>query len=104
MFNALLMGFVGLKWYILKSSGFIKVVPLGMIICSNFIILCNKKSCNNSSEMLGFRPCRFCASCNHAVSNGDEFSRKLSIVLFRCTPASCLSRNNVMVIGDLTQW
>jgi hypothetical protein len=97
------MSFVGLEWYVLKSSGFIKVLPLGMIICSNFIILCNRSFYNSLSEVLGFRPCIFCASFSHAISSGDGFSRKLSIVLFRWTSVSCLSRNNVMVIGDLTQ-
>jgi len=77
------MSFVGLEWYVLKSSGFIKVVPLGMVICSNFIILCNRSFCSSLSKVLGFRPCRFCASLNQAVSSGDEFNRKLSIVLFR---------------------
>ena len=56
MFNALLMSFVGLEWNILKSSGFIKIVPLGIIICSNFIILYDRSFCNNLSEALGFRP------------------------------------------------
>ena len=70
----------------------------------NVIILCNRSFCSSLSEVLGFRPCRFCASFIHAVSSGNEFNRKLSMVLFRCTPASCLSRNNVLVIGDLTQW
>ena len=74
-----------------------------MMICSNFIILCNKSFCNSLSDVLGFRPCKFCVSFIHAVSSGDEFNKKLSIVLFRWTPASCLSRNNVLVIGDLTQ-
>ncbi len=97
------MSFVGLEWYILNSSGFIKVVPLGMIICSNFIILCDRSFCNSLSEVLGFRPCRFCVSFNQAVSSGDGFNKKLSIVLFRWTPASCLSKNSVLVIGDLTQ-
>jgi hypothetical protein len=64
----------------LKSSGFIKVVPLGIIICSKFIMLCIRSFCSNLSEVLGFRPCRFCASFNHAVSSGDGFNRKLSIV------------------------
>ena len=50
MFNALLMSFVGLEWYILNSSGSIKVVPLGMIICYSFIILCNRSFCNSLSE------------------------------------------------------
>jgi hypothetical protein len=86
------MSFVGLEWYILKSSGLIKVVPLGMTICSNLIILCSRSFCNNLNEVLGFRPCRFCVSFNHAVSSGDGFNRKLAIVLFRWTPASCLSR------------
>jgi hypothetical protein len=97
------MSFVGLEWYVLKLSRFIKVVSLGMIICSNFIILCNRSFCNSLSEVLEFRPCRFCAFFNHAVSSGDDFNRKLSIVLFRWTSASCLSRNKVLVIGDLTQ-
>ena len=97
------MSFVGLVWYFLNSSGFIKVVPLGMIICSSFIILCNSNFCSNLNEVLEFRPCRFCASLNHAVSSGDGFNKKLSSVLFRWTPASCLSRNSVLVIGDLTQ-
>jgi hypothetical protein len=83
MLNALLTSFVGLEWYVLKSSGFIKVVPLDMIICSKFIILCSRSFCNSLSEVLGFRPCRFCASFIYAVSSGDEFNRKLSIVLFR---------------------
>ena len=96
------MSFVGLEWYVLKLSGFIKVVPLGMVICSSFIILCNRSFCNNLSEVLGFRPCRFCASLNHVVSSGDEFNKKLSIVLFRWSPVSCFSRNSVLVIGDLT--
>ena len=87
----------------MKSSGFISVVPLGIIICSSFIILYNRSFCSSLSEVLGFRPCMFCVYFNHAVSSGDGLSRKLSIVLFRCTPASCLSRNNVLVIGDLTQ-
>ena len=104
MFNALLMSFVGLEWYILKSSGLIRVVPLGMIICSNLIILYSKSFCSNLKEVLGFRPGRFCASFNHAVSSGDGFNRKLSNVLFGWTPASCLSKNIVLVIGDLTQW
>ena len=97
------MSFVGLEWYILKSPGFIKVVPLGMIICSSLIILYSRSFCNSLSEVLGFKPYRFCASLNHAFSSGDEFSRKLYIVLFRWTLASCLSRNNVLVIGDLMQ-
>ena len=97
------MNFVGLEWYILKSYEFIKGVPLGMIICSNFIILCNRSFCNNLSEVPGFRPCRFCASFNHAVSSENGFNRKLSIVFFRWIPASCLSRNNVLMIVDLTQ-
>ena len=54
--------------------------------------------------MLEFSPCRFCASFIHAVLSGEEFNRKLSFVLFRWIPASCLNGNNVMVIGDLTQW
>jgi hypothetical protein len=70
------MIFVGLEWYVLKLSGFINVVPLGMIICSNFIILCNRSFCSSLSEVLGLRPCRLCASFNHAVSSGDEFNRK----------------------------
>ena len=97
------MSFVGLEWYILYSSGFIRVVPLGMVICSKFIILCNSSFCSSLREVLGFRPCRCCASCIHAVSSGDGFNRKFSIVLLRWTPASCLSKNNVLVIGDLTQ-
>jgi hypothetical protein len=97
------MSFVGLERYILKSFGLIKVVSLGMIICSNLIILYSRSFCNNLSEVLGFRPCRFCASFNHVVSSGDGFNMKLSIVLFRWTPTSCLSRNSVLVIGDLTQ-
>ena len=80
------------------------MVPSGMVICSSFIILCNRSFCNNLSEVLGFRPCRFCASLNHVVSSGDEFSKKLFIVLFRWTPALCLNKNNVRVIGDLIQW
>ena len=97
------MSCIGLEWYVLKSSGFIKVVSLGMIICSSFIILCSRSFCNSLSKVLGFKPYTFCASFNHAVSSGDGFNRKLSIVFFRWTPTSCLSRNNVMVIGDLTQ-
>ena len=103
MFNALLVSFVGLEWYFLKSSGFIKFVPLGMVICSNFIILCDRSFCNNLNEVLGFRPCRFCVYFNHTVSSGGGFNKKLSNVHFRWTPASCLSKNNVMVIGDRTQ-
>ena len=102
MFNAFLMSFVGLELYVSKSFGFIKVEPLGMIICSNFIIMYNRKFCNSLTKVLAFRPCRFCVSFSHAVSSGEEFNRKLSIVLFRWTPASYLSRNNVLVIGDLT--
>ena len=97
------MSLVGLEWYILKSFGFIRVVPLSMVICSNFVILYSKSFSNNLREVLGLRPGRFCASCIHAVSSGDGFNRKLATVLFRWTPASCLSRNNVLVIGDLTQ-
>ena len=97
------MSFVGLEWYVLKSSWFIKVVPLGMVICSSFVILCNRSFCSSLSEVLVFRPRSFCASFIHVVSSGDELNRKLSSVLFRWTPASCLSRNNVLVIGDLTQ-
>ena len=80
------------------------MVPLGIIICSNFIMLCSRSFCNSLSEVLGFRPYKFCASFSHAISSGDEFNRKLSSVLFRWIPSSCLSRNSVMVIGDLTQW
>jgi hypothetical protein len=98
------MSFVGLEWYVLKSSWFIKVVPFGMIVCSSFIILCTRSFCNSLSEVLGFRPRRFRASFTHAVSSGDAFNRKLSSVLFRWTPALCLSRNNALVLGDLTQW
>ena len=97
------MNFVGLEWYVLKSSGFIKVVSLGMVICSNFIILCNRSFCSSLSEVLGFMPCMFCASFNHVVSSGEGFNRKLSIVHFRWTPASCLSKNSVLVICDLVQ-
>ena len=104
MFNALLMNFVGLEWYILKSSRFIKVVPLGRVICSNLIILCNRSFCSSLNEVLGFRPCRFCVFFIHEVSSGDEFNRKLSMVFLKWTQASCLNRNNVLVIGDLTQW
>ena len=103
MLNALFTSFVGLEWYVLKSYGFIKVVSLGIVICSNFVTLCSKSFCNSLSEVLGFRPCRFCASFSHVVSSEDESNRKLSIVFFRWTPASCLSRNSVMVMGDLTQ-
>ena len=88
----------------MNSSGFISVVPLGMVIWSSVVILCISNLCNNLSEVLGFRPCSICASCIHAFSSGDGFNRKLFIVLFRWTPASCLSKNNVLVIGDLTQW
>ena len=66
-------------------------------------MLCTSSLCNNFSDMLGFRPGNICASCIHAVSSGDGFNRKLFIVLFRWTPALCLSKNNVLVIGDLTQ-
>ena len=104
MFNALLISFVALEWYVLKLSGFIRVVPLGMVICSNFIILCTRSFCNSLNEVLGFSPCRFCASLNHAVSSGDEFNKKFPNVLFRWIPASCFSKNNVLVRGDLTQW
>ena len=62
-----------------KVIGFIKVVPLGRVICSNFIILCNRSFCNSLSEVLEFRPCKFCASFIHAVSSGDGLSRKQSI-------------------------
>ena len=34
---------------------------------------------------------------------GVGFSRKLLIVPFRWTPALCLSKNSVLVMGDLTQ-
>ena len=74
-----------------------------MIICYNFIILCTRSFCSSFSEVLEFRPCRLCVSFNHAVLSRNGFNRKLSIVLFRWTPASCLSRNNVLVIGDLMQ-
>ena len=74
-----------------------------MVIWSSVIILCTSSLCNNLSEVLGLKPCIICASCIHAISNGDGFSRKLFIVLFRWTPALCLSKNNVLVIGDLIQ-
>ena len=63
------MSLVGLQWYILKSSGFIRVVPLDMVICSSFIILCDSSFCSNLKDVLGLRPCRFCASLIHAVSS-----------------------------------
>jgi hypothetical protein len=56
MFSALLMSLVGLEWYVLKSSGFIRVVPLGMVICSNFVILYSKSFSNNLREVVGLRP------------------------------------------------
>ena len=42
-----------------KVIGFIKVVPLGRVICSNFIILCNRSFCNSLSEVLEFRRISF---------------------------------------------
>ena len=62
-------------------------MPLGKVIWSSVIILCTSNLCNNLSEMLGFRLGSICASCIHAVSSGDGFSRKLFIVLFRWTSA-----------------
>ena len=88
----------------MNSSGFIRVVPLGMVIWSSMIILYTSSLCSNLSEVLGFRPCIICTSYIHAVSSGDGVSRKLFIVLFRWTPTLCLSKNNVLVMGDLTQW
>ena len=88
----------------MNSSWFISVVPLGMVIWSSVVILCMSSLCSNLSEVLGFRPCSISASCIHAFSSGDGFIRNVSIVLFRWTPALCLSKNNVLVIGDLTQW
>ena len=79
------------------------MVPLGKVIWSSMVILCISSLWGSLSEVLGFRPCNICASCIHAVSSGDGFSWKLFIVLFRCTLALCLSKNNVLVIGDLTQ-
>ena len=79
------------------------MVPLGMVIWSSVVILCINSLCSNFNEMLGFRPGKFCASCIHAVSSGDGVRRKLLIVLLRCTPALCLSKNRVLVMGDLTQ-
>ena len=75
-----------------------------MVIWSSVVILCTSSLWSSLSEVLGFRPCNICASCIHAVSSEDGFSRKLFNVLFRCTPTLCLSKNNVLVIGDLTQW
>ena len=75
-----------------------------MVIWSSVVILCISSLCSSLSEVLGFRPCSICASCIHAVSSEDGVSRKLFIVLFRWTPALCFSRNNVLVMGDLTQW
>ncbi len=103
MFSALWMSLEGVEWYILNSSGFMSVVPLGKVIWSSVVILCISNLCNNLSEMPGFKPGRFCDSCIHAVSRGDGLSRKLLMVLFRWTPALCLSRKSVLVIGDLTQ-
>ena len=88
----------------MNSSLFIRVVPLGMIICSSVVILCISSLCSSLSEVLGFRPCSICASCIHAISSEVGVSRKLFIVLFRWTPALCFSRNSVLVMGDLTQW
>ena len=87
----------------MKSSVFIKVVPLGIVIWSSVVILCISSLCSNLIEMLGFRPWSSCASCIYAVSSGDGFSRKLFIVLFRWTLALCLRRNRVRVMGDRTQ-
>ena len=42
-----------------KVIGFIKVVPLGRVICFNFIILCNRSFCNSLSEVLEFRRISF---------------------------------------------
>ena len=103
MLSALWMSLEGVEWYILNSSGFIKVVPLGKVIWSNVVILCKNTLCNNLSEMSRFKPGSVCDFCSHAVSRGDGFSRKFFMVLFRWTPALCLSRNSVLVMGDLTQ-
>ena len=83
MFNALLISFVGLEWYVSKSFEFIRVLPLGMVICSSVIILYISSFCSNLSEVLRLKLCRCCASCIHAISSADGFSRKLFIVLFR---------------------
>ena len=98
------MSLEGVEWYLLNSFRFIRVVPLGMVVWSSVIILCIRSLFSNLSVVVGFRPCSICASCIHAVSSEDGFSKKLFIVLFRWTPALCLSMNNVRVIGDLTQW
>ena len=71
-----------------------------MVICAKVVILCSSSS--SLREVLGCRPCTFCASFIHAVSSGDGFSRKLSKVLFKWTHASCLSKNSVLVMDDLT--
>ena len=46
----------------------------------------------------------FCASFIQTFSSGEVFNRKLSIVLFKWNPASFLSKNSVLVIGEWTQW
>ena len=79
------------------------MVPLAMVIWSSVVILCTSSLCSNLSEMLGFSLWIICASCIHAVSSGDVISKKLLIVLLRWTPALSLSKNNVLVMGDLTQ-
>ena len=78
-------------------------VTLSRLGC-NVIKLYRSSLCSNLSEVLGFRPWIICVFCINEVSSGDGVSRKLSIVLFRWTPALCLSKNNVLVMGDLTQW
>ena len=44
------------------------------------------------------------ASFIHMFSSGEVLKMKLSNVLFRWTPASFLSKNSILVIGDQTQW
>jgi hypothetical protein len=78
--------------------------PLGKVSWLISIILCNSSFCSSLSDVLWLRLCIFCASCIQMFSSGEVWDMKLSLVLFRWTPASFLSRNNVLVMGDRTQW
>ena len=88
----------------MKSVGLIILRPLGKMICSSLSILCSSNFRSNSNDVLGFRPWMFCVSFIQTFSSGEVFNKKLSIVLLSGLQLFFLSRNNVLVIGDRTQW